>query len=436
MSRKTRKNRSRTRTNAFDPDKLFSKKEFDILKEELADEDAANRHNQPLATLFLSNPLLKSVLIPMPQIMPVVSEIQKRLRAETSLAGTSIDESGMGKKIIEQIVPLVDVDYLSNALINAIKEIKIKHEKRMLLWAFGELAVILGNKKEPSESLVVQIVAVTSVQYGSGVIEEAKKIIHEEPPYEFSAERILDGSLQEDDFDLLFSNLVHFEPHLSALISISALALFELIKRPFGLRFHQIIHYPIVAKTKQRLIVVPGKTENDEPEESEIERMQKLNNAWSRDMNASNSLDAIKQILRDIKTAAFGDVDPEALRVPLNAAAFCLLFPVSMSPFLLEFYEKSGQNAEQINPEDEVNLIVEMKHSPEDAGHVRRYADLLYEKKKWKIAFQVYNRYLDMIDKPDEDLKARFEQLFHKIIEEADAPNPETDAPPSTLISS
>lgn len=429
MSKKTRKSRELNEDRLANK-KILGKKDFDTIKEELSDPDAANRHSQTLTHLLINHPRLKQLLIPSFYVLPIVKEFHKQRVANSGLAIDKTGNEQVGESLIRQLIPYINLDHLSAGILSISKEIKIKREKRALLWAFGELAIFLTEKDAKlTDSFVVQAVASASAQYSIIVFNESLKLITEQPPYEFSAQKILDGSFTHDDWNKIITQLNHIIFDVSQFLSFHAEKLFTLIQKPFGFRFYQIIHYPIVAKPSPKsLLVIPGHNPAPEDDESPTDRLNRLTPGLSRDIAQHYSLDDVKDILSSIKSAAFGEVDPDDLKQSLNAAAINLIFPFAINKFLIDVYEKSGEIAEKINPPDEINAIVEIKSAPDNGEWIRRYADLLYRKEQWQAAFRVYKRYLDFIDEPDEEMKNRLETIYKNYYQEiniASNPSPE-----------
>jgi len=434
MNKKAAKETKRFRSHAPAKGLRLSPKELDILEEEMADPGAAQRNAS-----FLHDRLCQDKkLIPFlfnPNLLPLIMQsIRGELTANSALTRTAVKEEDVIRQLVKTLAEEFDAFALLDHWIPYMKELKIKRRKKTLIWAIGELIQTLHTKQPLERSVVFTTLVNASVTNAYMIMSEVRQLLEGKEPFLFDYQKVMNDQLTERD---LYRILSYMNPQLinyHLLVSLTATLVFEAVKKPFGLRFYRILHYPSsVPAAPSKLILLSPAYQPETPESSKEELHEKLAKALTQDLIEEYSVVTVKEIVSAIKTAAFGELEPAALQTHLNAATFSLLFYPRENLFLLTLYQKSGEQAEALNPPDELNDIIEIKNSPDNPTVYRRYADRLFDKSEFRGAHQAYLRVKELLPEPDETLENRLRELEEKFKAEAARAEEQTDSTLSTV---
>ncbi len=403
---------------------VLSDKENEIIKKELDDPQAAARNLPALQDHLRKHPSLRRILYHPFQMLAIAQSLESELQSRATLSGRQIEHEEYYNHLIQQIAPNINPQIVLDFLLAVAKHTKIKRIKRVLLWAAANVAISITSGQNPTESPVIRSIVLASLGNSLEIAQKASDFVEGKGPHNFSYTNMIDGAFGEDEWHQLFDDVNTIREDFFLSVSIRALEVFEHVKKPFGLRFYRLLHYPASMQgTEKKLIVVPGEVETPN-EENEDEMIQKLFDALRSDITNHNLTRIDREIAASIKTAAFGEIDFEKEPALLNAAVFSSYLPSEWNPFVLRLYRQSGEQAEQINPSDETNLIIDLKASPQNATLWRRYGDLLYDKEEWGGAFNVYRHVKLLQDEYDEALNERLHIIEKKLLDDAKQESP------------
>lgn len=400
----------------------FSPKETEIIRQELADPDAVKNNIPVLSELFFVFPELRALLFDSYSLIPYLASLQQSMAANVSISGKAPNMDAFYTEVIRRLAPSVHPEPVLDTLLTLSKEAKIKREKRALLWAGATLAAEIGQKVPLHQSPVIRCLIIASVQKASEVSRAVSAFVQGQEPFSFDHQKVADHAYGPEELTRMVQIIAPLEPDFSMGVAMHALGLFERVKRDFGLRFYQILHYPTVpGGPKRRLILLPGESQAPQQasEEERAQRMEGLMEAMHRDFPYWLYRDFAPELIAKIKTASFGELPPQEAQVILNAAAYCLLIPQAWSPFLMKLYEVSGDKAESVNPPDELTLIQSIKDAPDRMDLYRRYGDLLYNKQELAGALITYYHIQSKYEEKDPELEKRIEEIQNKLREQA-----------------
>lgn len=437
MSSKTRT--PRLRNQKIHPGKsLFSDKEHAIIREELADANSHKRNIPIFQEMIQKYNELRDLRINPFQMLSVYNARYQSMTANASISGQTIQEERMIESIIQDYAERLDFASILEILVPIAKAVKIKREKRALLWLAGEILQTIGNNSSLKESLAVRAIIVSSFTHAMAIMDRISRFLRGEEPFSPIVPKILDGSWTKENWKALLVNTIDLESDFTTAMSSDLMALFNEISRPFGLRFHRVIRYAFAMKDKQkRSILLPGESSAQENDRLDEETSNRLMESLLRDLSPVRRVEFAKDAIQSIQSAAFGEIDKNQLSMHLNAVAYCFLSPIPISPFLAQLYRISGENAEQINPSDEKELIIDLKGSPENPLLYLRYVELLEQKGEFLPAAQVCDCLREIAPDLSDELNAKINQLRQRAGEEAAKKSqPAADSPETTPESS
>ena len=395
----------------------LSEQELEIMHEESEDSQAAGR-NWPLFSELMKNDPELSCMLYDPALLPILMfRHVKQIQASQTLAGGSAGQEEFLRSMMESLKPHFNAPRVMNDLIGLMKRHKIKREKRLLLWAIGDLMQVVYNKATLGKSVVFQAFVTTSIDYSMQLSQTANQIREGGEPYRFHYEDYLVSPIPVEKYNQWFDTFGHRIDSLHRVMSLWSMELFERIKKPFGLRFYQVIHFPFQhLEKKSKLIFSPGESESALSETiTRQEKYEAITRALFQDFYTLSLPVIIRQVVQSLRATAFGEVDPQELNHQCNAVAFSLLFPYLENMFRMTLYEKSAEQAEELNPEDERTDIIEIKNAPDNPRAYLRYAETLAEKEEWEGAFHVHRRAGKFMDQPDEAWTRRLKELEEKL---------------------
>lgn len=404
----------------------FSDKELIIIRDELADSGGASRNMPIFQDCIDKYTHLRELRIDPYQMMSILESTHRAAAARASMSGQTIPENKILDSLIDDLSERVDFRRILDILIPVAKAAKIKREKRALLWAAGEILTTISEQHTPKKSLGIRSLILASINYSIRVNREIGLFLAGNEPYSFSYKYIINNAWTEKEWRDLLEKTHALEQDFTYNVSHTAMSLFKKISRPFGLRFHRIVRYAQAMKDKQkRNILLPGETQpqasdSESGNSLDHETIERLSYSIMADYSPGRRLEYAKDALNSIQSAAAGEIDEPELNLYLNAAAYTFLSFMQVSPFLVYLYKASGDNAEQINPADEKELIVDIKGSPDNPSPYRRYGELLEQKGELLPALQVYSCVSDLTSDDGEktEIKAKMDALIHKITEE------------------
>jgi hypothetical protein len=395
----------------------LTKQEIEIMQTEMRDETASQRYLPIFNTMLLTDPDLRALLFDPFRMTILLDSVSRNLKADMSLRGKKADFNTVLDLVIKQLAPGIEMTPLLGILLTARKKIKIKKEKKALLWVIGELIMTITQKHNPADSATIRMMVLASIQATHVLMDNTNQIITGKEPYSFDYAKFLNGADIEAEFERLIPLVSPHEPDLSLSVSSHSLELLTTSSQPFGLRFHQIIHYPIVGKLiEKKRILLPGQSQAEGEEELDDTQFNQFVTSLGSDMQLwsesfQTRVQLMKEVIDSAKRANFDRVNQPEFQTLLSATAYSLLFFVTPNPFLIRLYKQSGEKADQINPEDEKMLIIDMKSAPDNPRLYRKYADLLYEKNEMRGALNVYQRVMELLPEPDVDVTARIAEL-------------------------
>ena len=407
----SRKNKTQNQPGKSTP---FSEKENAIIIEELKDKEAYQRNLPLLLTLLKDSPNLRSIRINPFQVMMVMESRHRTVMANAAVGGQPVQDEQFIDMVVQDFSDQLNPHALLETLIPITKQTKIKREKRVLLWAAGEIIATIAEKKSCRESAAIRTIVLSSVQHSMGLSQLASNFIHEKEPFKFNYKQIMDDSFTEENWEEMLTPAQEYEPDFTFSMSQHASSLFQGVKKPFGVRFHRIIRYATAAKGTQRSILLPGETQLPQNDQNDEEMQRRMVEGLMGDFSPARRPEFIKDIISSIKNAAFGEIEDDKLVPLLNAVSYCFLSPLPANPFLMQLYQASGEKADQINPEDEKELIIDIKGSPANTKLYQRYAELLTNKKEYMGALQTYFYLQELLEKPDPAIEKIIEDLLEK----------------------
>jgi hypothetical protein len=396
----------------------FSQKENEIIREELTDQEAYRRNAGVLREMLKNMPEMHGILLDPFGINRYMTEITQRFEAERSLAQNHMQLDQVYSQAVASLAKNFDLFRLLGFFIPLAKEAKIKREKRALLWACGELMQAVQRKTASEDTLTVRTVVTASIERAGDILHHVSIFLSGQEPYHFSYQKVLNREInQEQVLQLIYQHCINLEPEFSHTIFYSAAESLDMIKRDTGVRFYRVIHFPLAAREKKqsRLILEnqPQKSEQEQYEEEE--RYQRaLLEQYKQDFWYWLDDDFKLELISQLKNAAFGAFESADSEIRLNALAFSVLRLGPLNLLAFDLYRRSGEQAEQINPQDELSFILDIKGSPEHPDFYLRYAEHLYNKGEWLGAYAVYERYLQFPETRNEEISQRMNELLEK----------------------
>ncbi len=394
----------------------LSDKEITIMREEHDAPQAAKRNVPMFRQMLLTDPELTMMLYD-PTLLPMLmAQVIRNLSSKHMLTNKTTQDEEFLQAISQALLPHFNPALILNNLIRIVKERKVKREKRTLLWAVGDLMPSVYQQIPVQRTEVFQTIVTTSVDNATLLTQVADIIRAGKEPYHFNYEDYMEGPIPQGKFEQLNQKLGPQLQSLQRLLSLWAMELFELVKKPFGLPFRDILHYPAAfPKTKSSLIISsPHEKTGAEPDMSDEQKYQKLIQALRIDRAQMTAQEVARTTVRSIKNAAFGEMEPETLNSYLNAATFSLLFPFVDNPFLVRLYEYSGENAGELIEEDEKGDWIEITNDPENPNVYRNYGDTLLQKDDWQGARKAYMRAAELMGESDSVLMSQLMELDQK----------------------
>lgn len=412
MSKSTKKKRPNRSPVVKSP---FSPKEEAIMWEEGRDPEAARRNGPVLMALFQKLPSLKRILIQPEMVSHYMEACLQTMTADATLGAKPVDNHTIFENAVTGLANEVNPQIILNMLFEAYKNTKIKREKRVLLWAMS-LIGRMTSETNPVDCTPIRLFVLASLDYAQKFINQLDHFLRQWEPSTFSYTQILEGTFTHDDWMILIQTLYEYEPHFTRNCAEYARAVFDRVKKPFGLRFHQLLGYGWIAKDfESSAILTPGQNPTaSSTGQVSSEVLVRSMAVMTQDLRCQDPLDLTGEFLRSLRTAAFGEVELPNLQRELNAAVYCLLTIIRANLFTFEVYKQSGLRAMELNPRDEHALIIDIKSSPDNPRLYRKYGDLLFEKgEKWG-SFRAYDRYLVLEEKPDEEIIQRTRALVEE----------------------
>ncbi len=397
-----------------DLNKIMKTKEFQNAQKELSDQDASEKYIPTIHELFVNEPTLRPVLFDPLTIARILTDTQKQINVGSALSQqqSSQNEQLYGQ-VFQQLCPYVQIKALLGLLSQYLKRTKIKRNKKALNWAIADLLRVYETDKSSDQSYTIRAVVAASISYMNKIQRRVYEVLEDNPPRGFSYEQYCDVTFIQEELAHIIWELYQEGPDFLFTLSARALELFDKIQKPFGLRFHQILHYPNAFERKSNLIITPGQ-EQEPDHEDETEKQQRINQAVNRDYRMQSGITTTRQLINDIKSIADETLLNE-LTPALNAAVLSSLFPVEYNPFYFRLYQESGEKALEINPEDEKNLIIEIKSSPDQPTPYRQYAERLEEKGELNGAINAYLLTQEYLDEEDEHIANKINELTEKV---------------------
>ncbi|RJP20423.1 MAG: hypothetical protein C4527_24930 [Candidatus Omnitrophota bacterium] len=397
----------------------LSDKEREQIALEMRNTTSRESHAYLLCDLMVQNPELNDLLFEPVSLFLFMIATTDPMRASGALTGQMPKQEDILPVLIrsmsDQFNPYLALEFL----IPAMKKTKVKRDKRALCWAIGDMLHCIHKKAPLYQSLFVRTVAAASIGVSTTLQQQAALFLQGEEPYHFDYANLVNDELVTNEWRRLAEILDRHLLSMHGFMSIHALQIFEMVSKPFGLRFHQIIHYPVLAYlTKSRIIITPDKTEDSHQEITDEHRNEILIQLMVNDFAGIPPFRFVKNIVSIVKEAAYGVMEKEVLHKMLNAISFSSAFLTMSNPFLLHLYQRSGEWAEQLNPQDEWNDIIEMKSAPDNPAAYRRYADKLYEKNEREGAYFVYQRARALSKESDDHLHTRIRELEEYVTKE------------------
>ncbi|MBI1388693.1 MAG: hypothetical protein GC154_09630 [bacterium] len=397
---------------------LLTDKDNEIIKKELDDPEAPRRNTPVLREMLLTNRALRRILYNPFQMLTLTQTLERDLVSRASLSNQQLTNDQFFEQLIESVAPYLNLQGMLDFILAAAKHAKIKREKRVLLWAAAEIAIIISSQHRASESAVVRVVIMASLANAMELAQTASDFLDGKEPFNFSAEKLISDEFGEEDWNRLMQRVELFSQDFFMSISIRAMELFEALKKPFGLPFYRILHYPASIKTAERkLILMPGEEHAPKEEENEEEKMQRLAQSVRGDVDRGYLSRADKDAVKAIKSAAFGEIDFEREPMMLNAAAFSTRFPSEWNPFFLRLYRESGEKAESINPKDEQNAIMDIKTDAKNPARYIRYGEVLFDKQNWAGAYNAYRHAQLLSEQDNPAIIGRLREIESRLLE-------------------
>ncbi len=412
---------------------LIKSKEYQTALKDIADRDTTDRNIPAFHNLLLNNPSFQNILFDVFFMSQAISSIERQIMANSSLSGQARNDEALYEQLLQNLTPMLNPDLIMQTLGHAIKETKIKKDRRLIFWALAEFLNTFAQNQSIDDSLVARCIVMASFTRTSQVFSTVQEIITTSPLAGLTYNDFMDKPLDLDSCERITGELLSLNPDVGFLLTTRALELFDRVKEPFGMRFYRVLHYPSAFRdTKSNLILTPGQEQkSQEEEESAQERSEKMLEAALKDVSNHTNHGLLRELLQSIRSAAFGQVELNQIEHILNAAVYAMFIPISVNPFFLKLYDDSGKNWDKINPEEEKHFILDIKGSPDQSSNYRRYADHLYEKEHYEGALMTYRHSAQLLDEPDETIDQRIkeiegmlgEPLYEKMTEEQDDQN-------------
>lgn len=392
---------------------LIKSKEYQTALKDIADQDTTNRNIPAFHNLLMGNPSLQQILFDVFFMSQAISSIEKQLMANSSLSGQARNDEALYQQLLQNLTPMLNPDLIMQSLGHAIKETKIKKDRRLLFWALAEFLNTFAQNQSINDSLVARCIIMASFTRTSEVYSTVQEIITTSPLAGLTYKDFMDKPLDLDSCERITGELLSLNPDAGFLLTTRALELFDRVKEPFGMRFYRVLHYPSAfRKTKSNLIITPGQEQKpQEEEESEQEQGEKLLEAAFKDVTNHTNHGLLCELLQSIRSAAFGHIELNKIEHLLNAAVYAMFIPINVNPFFLKLYDDSGKNWDKINPEEEKHYILDIKGAPDQSFNYRRYADHLYEKEHYEGALMTYRHTAKMLNEPDETIDQRIKEI-------------------------
>lgn len=411
-----KQNRSRDRVHYV----KLSEKELAVMREEHDDQNGATRNIPMLRQLMLSDPELSPMLYD-PSLLPMLmAQVIRQLNSQHMFTTESTQNEEFLRSVAQALLPHFNPSVVLNDLIRIVKERKIKREKRTLLWAVGDLMAVVYQRMQPQQSAVFQTIVTTSIDNATRLSQLANVIREGLEPYHFNYEDYMDGPIPQEKFEQLHQELGPQLPSLQRIMSLWAMEAFENIKKPFGLPFSDILHYPSAFPKKKSSLIISGSHEDEtqDNEENDEEKYRKIIEALRQDRMQMTAQEVAKKTVQSMKSASFGELEPDKLNGYLNAATFSLLFPFIDNPLLVRLYEYSGEHAGEMIPDDEKSDWIEITSDPDNPRLYQLYGDTLLEKDSWQAARKAYIRAHELTEEPSEELKTKLNDLNQRLYEQ------------------
>lgn len=396
---------------------LFSDKERALIHDDLKDPQIAERNITFLIDMLSRKSDLKPLLFEPTEIIYTINQHLSQKKQQSFLTKEDMHKDDFIQKLITQLSSIDTRELLLGILIPIAKSTKIKREKRVLLWSAVEIIENLQSGRKPENSRVVQAVSATSVKRAYDILLAFSHFIDGKAPLSFHYRRILDDTWTFQERDQLLANVQPYEHYFTQLVSLRALYLLKKIKQPFGYRFYNVIHYPLLMELEpfcqmsmNEQPIVDSTRLDDYP-------LQAITHAVQMNVPYAWRWDIAKRMLHSIVSAAPEEEERKSLEEDINMAAFSMISLFYPNDFIFNLYLKSGHCAEEINPEDERALIVDIKSNPRNYELYQRYAELLVEKQEFEGAYIVYNLLASIPECITEQLIQRHGELHDQMVQ-------------------
>ncbi len=418
--KKEKKSKAKTKAPRLDratKELMLTDKERDQIAEEFRDQKTAEGHIYLLNDMFVKKPELQNMLFEPLSVFMYMLSMSRPMQASGTLKGTMPNRDEMISTVIEGMSSQFNYYRALESLIPVMRRAKVKREKRALMWAVGEVFQSMRQNTQPHQCMVARTVAASSVARAMTVQEQTNQLLSGGEPYNYDYRNLLEPEKTGEEWDRLTSMVGRDILSIHGFASLEAMECFELAQKPFGLRFPHIIHYPVLASlSKKNLIVTPGDSEQKD-EVSQQERMEILVESMITDFVSRPVIRTVREIVNSVKASLFGEIEQERLQRLMNAVTLSTSILTMSNPFLMRLYEQSGEKADQLNPEDEMSDIIEIKSSPDNSRAYRIYGEKLFEKQDMEGARRVLLRAKVLLNEKDEELEARIRDLEEELEE-------------------
>jgi hypothetical protein len=398
----------------------FNEKEKQILKEEISNPDSITANTLVFSNLLLNSPELRRVLFNPFRMLILIDSAQRDIMARESLRGTQASPDDFLQPILQELAHQIQPQALIGFLIPYMKQIKIKKDKRAILWAIGDLMRTSSENSNPKDSLSIRTLVLSSIQNAVKLSEFTDNLLNDKVPGHFDYSVYTGTESAEEDYIRILSLIHTNEPNLSMFVSVRATELFNQCERLFGTRFFHIMHYPSICRMiEKKSILMPGETQKEDEELSD-DQIIALSESFLYDLGYWHChLEYRRQLLRElvasVKSAAMSALEKPDFQTALQAMAFCVLFTRDWVPFFTRLYHISGEHISKFNPDDEIPMIIDLKSSPDNPRCYHRYAEFLASKKEYFGALNVYRRLSEILPEKDDTVEARIQELVQTL---------------------
>ena len=218
-------------------DALLSLKEQEIVREEIADSTAPKRNAPILNSIALREPAMIPLLFDPTYLPMFTAHLHDHLKADSALTGNLPTDVDVFEELAQSLSDSFDPSLAIDVLLRVLKQTKVKRERRVLLWAIGDLIRSTSQKEPFARCIAFRTLISASIVNATNLYQQTDLFMDGKEPYNFNYQKVLDKTYTQSELQNLADSMKPNVDSFYTLLSMRSMLLFQDVKKPFGLRF-------------------------------------------------------------------------------------------------------------------------------------------------------------------------------------------------------